>query len=137
MLFIKVTFFIMYLNIFGQWRWMRIAATVGGIITTVFYVAITATMLALLTPRRHEKWLEYTFYQLQQVVIVAMRLRAAQSAAGVAIDLYVLILPIIGVSKLQMPFTRKLGVAIIFMSAILYASPVPRSRGDFNILAKH
>ena len=132
MLFTKVTFFIMYLNIFGQWRWMRIAATVGGIFTAAFYTAFTATLFAIATPGRHETWVG------KQSTGSSGRLRRelapAQSAVGLGIDLYVLILPIIAVCKLQMPFSRKLGVTVIFMSAILYESPFPPSRGEFDHL---
>ena len=116
MLFTKVTFFIMYLSIFGQWRWMRIAATVGGVITVAFYTSMTACIFAFTTPKRHETW---EAHQLTRGERLDARFGPAQSGVGLLIDLYVLLLPIIGVSKLQMPFRRKLGVTIIFMTAIL------------------
>ena len=116
MLFTKVTFFIMYLSIFGQWRWMRIAATVGGIITAAFYAAMTACIFAFETPGRHETW---ETHQFSRGTRLDARFGPAQSAVGLGIDIYVLILPIIGVSKLQMPSRRKVGVSVIFMSALL------------------
>ena len=116
MLFTKVTFFIMYLGIFGQWRWMRIAATLGGIVTAVFYTSMTASIFALVTPPRHESW---AAHQSSRGESFNVKLAQAQSAVGILIDLFVLVLPVIGVSKLQMPLRRKIGVAIVFMSAIL------------------
>lgn len=94
---------------------MRIAARVGGIITAAFYVAMAASIFAFMTPGRHETWRDLGMHER-----LNSKLAVAQSTVGLGIDLYVLILPIIGVSKLQMPFSRKLGVTIIFMSAVLY-----------------
>ena len=115
MLFIKVTFFIMYLSIFGQWRWMRISTTVGAVMTGAFYTAMTAYIFALETPGRHETWVAH---QLRRGASYA-KFGLVQSAVGLLIDLFILLLPVIAVSKLHMPFRRKLGVAVIFMSAIL------------------
>ncbi|KAL8940799.1 MAG: hypothetical protein Q9216_002625 [Gyalolechia sp. 2 TL-2023] len=116
MLFIKVTFFIMYLSIFGQWRWMRIAATVGGVITAAFYTTMTACIFAFTTPGRDETWESHQFTRGARL---DAKFGPAQSAVGLGIDIYVLILPMIGIFKLQMAMRRKLGVAVIFMSAIL------------------
>lgn len=116
MLFAKVTFFIMYLSIFGQWRWMRIAATVGGIFTAAFYAAMTACIFAFKTPSRHQTWEAHQFSRGEQLTA---KFGPAQSAVGLAIDLYVLMLPIIGVSKLQMTLRRKIGVVVVFTTAIL------------------
>ncbi len=95
---------------------MRIAATVGGVITAAFYAAMTACIFAFVTPGRHETW---EAHQFSRDETLDARFGPARSAVGLGIDLYVLILPIITVSKLQMPFHRKIGVTVIFMSAIL------------------
>ena len=107
----------MYLSIFGQWRWMRIAAIVGAAVTAAFYTTMTACIFAFATPGRHVTW---EAYQYSRGTHLDARFGPAQSAVGLGIDLYVLALPIIGVSKLQMPLRRKIGVSVIFMSAILY-----------------
>lgn len=39
---------------------------------------------------------------------------------GVAIDIYILVLPIVAVNKLQMPTRRKVGIMLIFMTGLLY-----------------
>ena len=51
-LFLKDTFFIMYLHIFKSLRWFRICAYIGTAITTTFYIATTVAVLFLTTPRR-------------------------------------------------------------------------------------
>ena len=108
---------------------MRIAANLGGIVTVVFYTAMTASIFAFVTPARHETWDEH---QLSRGSRLDSRFGPAQSAVGLGIDLYVLVLPIIGVSKLQMPFSRKLGVAVVFMSAILYGLSFSPNLGELS-----
>ncbi|KAL9593769.1 MAG: hypothetical protein Q9219_007390 [cf. Caloplaca sp. 3 TL-2023] len=77
---------------------------------------MTACLFAFETPGRHETW---QAHQLSPRVELGARFGPAQSFVGLGIDIYVLILPMIGLSKLQMPLSRKIGVGIIFMSAIL------------------
>jgi len=122
MLFTKVTFFIMYLDIFGQWRWMRICALVGAYLTAAFYGALSVYMFAVITPSRHETWASH---QYRKGLRFNLPISLARSCVGLAFDLYILVLPIVGVSKLQMPTRRKIGVIVIFMSAILFDSPTP------------
>lgn len=77
---------------------------------------MTACIFAFTTPGRHETWEQHQF---TRGAYLDARFGPAQSAVGLGIDLYVLILPMIGISKLQMPLRRKLGVGVIFMSAVL------------------
>ena len=85
--------------------------------TAVFYLAMTACLFAFATPRANETW---TSHLLTKENDQTFPFAVPQSCVGLVIDLYILILPIIGVSKLQMATRRKIGVIIIFMSAILY-----------------
>ena len=123
MLFTKVTFFIMYLDIFRPMRWLRIGAIIGGLVTAIFYAIITICALIFTTPGRHESWLEHVIYSHGYHVDV--NFGVPQSSVGLTIDLYILILPILGVSKLQMPTRRKVAVMLIFMSAIVYEPSWP------------
>ena len=41
-----------------------------------------------------------------------------QSTVGFVIDLYILILPVVGVMRLQLARKRKLGVAAVFLTPI-------------------
>lgn len=122
MLFTKVTFFIMYFAIFGQWRWMRICALVGGFVTAAFYGALSVSLFAVITPSRHETW---SSHQHSTGLRLNFATSLPLSCFGLAIDLHILVLPIVGVSKLLMPTRRKVGIIVIFMSAILFDSPTP------------
>jgi len=39
---------------------------------------------------------------------------------GLAIDVFVLTLPIVGVTKLQLPLHRKIGVMAVFLLGLMY-----------------
>lgn len=105
----------MYISMFGQWRWMKIASQAGGAFTAVFYTAMTAVVFAILTPTRHQTWLERQASSVHLDVTPGV----AQSSVGLAIDLYILILPIIAIANSMIPLHRKIEAAIIFLSAIL------------------
>ena len=118
MLFTKATFFIMYLDIFHLMRWLKISAYIGGVFVILFYGSITVCLFISATPGRHETWTEQVQSPRQRL---GLALGLAQACFGLVIDLYILVLPILGVTRLQMPTRRKVGIILIFMSAIMYA----------------
>lgn len=115
-LFIKITFFITYGHIFGPMRWMRICALLGGIFTTLFYIAMTVCFFIVVTPHRGQTWLSNTSTQREEL---NLHFGVPSSAVGLVIDIYLLVLPIVAVSKLQMAPHRKLGIILIFTTGLL------------------
>ena len=127
----------MFLGIFGQWRWMKICSWIGGVFSALFYTAIVIPLIVLSTPGRHETWgahmasttvkTETRFgLAIPATVKTETRFGLAISAVGLPIDLFILILPLIAVSKLQMPGWRKIAIMVVFMTAILYGLlPLP------------
>ena len=116
-LFIKITFFIMYRQVFNPMRWMRVSADLGAVLTTVFYTVITVCEFIFATPRRKETWVSHSITRPERLNILFV---APISVVGLAIDIYILILPIVAVNKLQMPARRKVGIMLIFMTGLLY-----------------
>ena len=110
LLFAKITFFLMYLDIFRPMQWMKVLSILGAIITTAFYVSIFIANFIITTPLHGETWVEATFKTRSLVLAVP------QAAVGLVLDLYILILPMIAISKLQLTPRRRLGVNLIFMS---------------------
>ena len=94
-------------------RWMRIGALLGAIITTLFYVSTTVCWFVYATPRNGATWVSAS----REKFII--NFSVPQSAVGLVIDLYILILPIVAVSKLQMGTRRKVGVILIFTTGLL------------------
>lgn len=116
MLFLKVTFFILYLDIFRPLRWLRLCGYTGALFTVMFYGAVTVASFVFATPRPGE-----TLFDRQTTTKTrhASELSVAQSIVGLVIDIAVLILPVIAVMQLQLPNGRKIGVILIFMTGLL------------------
>ena len=106
----------MYIEIFGQWRWFKHWAIAGGLLTAIFYTATTVCFFTFTASARHQTWASHKIAKTESLDVA---FALPQSCVGLVIDVYILILPIIGVSKLQMPLRRKIGVIIVFLSAIM------------------
>ena len=106
----------MYRQIFRPMRWMRISALAGIFVTTVFYVSMTVCLLVFATPYKGETWLSHSNTSRERL---NLKFSVPQSAVGLAIDLYILILPIAAVNKLQMAARRKLAIIIVFGTGLL------------------
>lgn len=122
MLFLKLTFFLMYLHIFRPMRWLRICGYIGALFTTICYGCLTIMAFIFSTPGRGETWFSH---QLTPYERHALAMSVPQAVADLAIDLVILILPIIAVTQLQLPTRRKIGVILIFMTGSLYVEPHP------------
>lgn len=103
--FLKATFFILYLQLFYQLRWMRIGATVGLVVSVVAYTAFTVATLYLSV--------------LRNIVVYGM-VAIPISAFGLASDTTILLLPIIAVADLNISRRQKVGAVLIFLSGLLY-----------------
>lgn len=133
MMFIKITFFFLYLQIFQPMRWLRICAYIGAVFTSLFYLAMTVVLFISSTPRPGETWFSHLAHQNHltsdtaapqavgdpAVPQVAGDIGITQAVVGLAIDIYILVLPIIAVSRLQMPTRRRIGVMLIFLTGLL------------------
>ena len=115
-LFLKDTFFIMYLHIFKILRWFRTCAYIGAAITTTFYISTTVAMLIFSSPRRGETWAEHLHTKDMRR---SLTVPVVTSSFGVIIDLVILVLPMYAVMPLQLPTRRKIGVVCVFMTGLL------------------
>ena len=97
-------------------RWIRISALLGAIFTTLFYLGMTVCLFIFATPRRGESWLSHNFTRGEDLNI---HYSVPQSGVGLVIDIYILILPIVAVSELQMATRRKVGIILIFATGCL------------------
>lgn len=102
----------MYLNIFGQWRWMKILSISGGIITVLWYSGLSIYFLTLAIPHGPPTRSPAGGH-LQSMVAVP------GAAVGLGIDLVILIVPLAAVSNLQMARNKRLKIIIVFSTGIL------------------
>ncbi|TVY33145.1 hypothetical protein LOCC1_G007537 [Lachnellula occidentalis] len=115
-MFAKLTFFVLYLQLFrprkGLVRWIW----GGALFTTCFYIATSITQFYYLIPGRGQTWIGKVGLnpngRYATVGIVA-------SCFGVVSDFYIFFLAAVGIWQLQMPKKRKLGIISIFATGLL------------------
>lgn len=115
---VKLTFFLLYLQIFRHNTTLKVGIYAGAIIDVTSYIGAEIAQLILATPRHGTAWKEYFLIpRVKKTGVVGI----ISAAFGLGLDFYILILPIKGVIELQMPTRRKISVCLIFMTGILFA----------------
>ena len=103
-------------------RWLRISSYVNAIALCAFYGACTVAQMVFATPRPSETWVSHL---VSSEEMKATRLSVPLSAVGLFFDIVILLLPIAGVMRLQLPTRRKIGIMLIFLTGLLYDVYLP------------
>ncbi|KAF7502304.1 hypothetical protein GJ744_006147 [Endocarpon pusillum] len=117
LLLAKLSFFLLYLDLFRPMRWLRICSYLGAAFTILLYTSCTVAQIVVASPRPSESWTEHYF--INPLSLKGVQVGVPLSALGLVLDLYIFVLPISVVFKLQIPMARKLGVALVFMTGLL------------------
>jgi hypothetical protein len=117
-----VTFYILFLQVFRPKSAFKWNIYIGTAVTTVFYVVVTIILFHFTTLRPGQTFLEnfQRFLHKKRSPVVDATL--AMGYFNIISDVYILILPISAVYGLNLPTRRKIGLSLIFMAGILYAS---------------
>lgn len=83
---------------------------------TTFYIGFTVGELVIVIPRRGESLISHDLGQLYKMTIPVS---VSLAAVGFVIEAYILLLPIVAVSRLHLRPRQKVGVTLIFMFGIL------------------
>ena len=113
--FIKLTFFILYWNVFYPFRWLRFGIIGGAAGFVSAYTAFIIASLVGATPPPGHSWLENSEKPRNRI---AQRLSIPLAALALVSDVYILILPISGVLRLQLSRKRKFGLSMLFMAGV-------------------
>ena len=113
---IKVSYFILYFQVFKPVPKMRIAIWVGGVFSTVFYIIVFALNMYNGTPRPGES---FATHYLDPANRWEVQLAVLVSAIGLVFDLYIITLPVYGVWQLQLPTQKKLRISLVFLTGAL------------------
>ena len=112
----KLTFFLLYIQLFRPMAWLRYTCYGGAAFTVSFYTALLIFTLVEVAPRPHESWQEAALRPGQQTVL---KPTVGFACVGLVLDIFILILPIAGVQRLQLSRKRKIGVIAIFMTGFM------------------
>lgn len=106
----------LYIQLFRPMKWLRYSAYAGLVVNVLFYTAMLALYLALTVPSPGE-----TLQQSVQGPRQAQELAVAlpRACINLVLDVYILILPIAGISRLQLPMRKKLGVIAVFLTGLM------------------
>ena len=122
MFFAKLALFLLYHRLFALNRWTRIAIYFGIALNGLFYLASCIALVILCIPRRGESWTS-TKYATRCYHAIAMG--DVQGIFGLISDIYIFILPLPVLYKLQMSLKKKLGITAVFLTGIMYDFSAP------------
>jgi len=114
-IFVKLTFFILYWNIFKSFRWLRLGIIGGAVTLVIVYTAFIIASLVGAAPPPGRTWLEaYTTSHSN----IGKKLSVPLAAWALVSDVYIIVLPITGVLRLQLSRQKKLSLSMCFMAGI-------------------
>jgi hypothetical protein len=115
--FAKITFFIFYLQLFRPFKWLRYCCYAGIVVTVACFISLLVAQMALATPHPGESWLEMDLdpRELESLHYLSIPI----TAISFGLDVYTFVLPIAGVSRLNLTPRRKFGVIFVFLTGFM------------------
>ncbi|ROW10728.1 hypothetical protein VPNG_05124 [Cytospora leucostoma] len=107
--FAKASILLLYLRIFGVNRWLRTTIYIGITLLAIFYTAMACAGIVGVV-----QCVGLAAASIQFCSDIGGPIQLAQSAFNVITDVWILILPMPLVLKLQMPRARKIGLLAVF-----------------------
>ncbi len=105
----------MYWNIFKPFRWLKFGIIGGAVVIVGVYTGCTLAIMISATPRAGQTWLESSQTARNETGI---RLSVPLAAWAMVSDVFILLLPISGVLRLQLSPKKKLALSMVFMTGI-------------------
>ncbi len=105
LLFLKLTFFILYIHLFHNVRWARISSWAGLIFATITQGAIGIISFVVGRPNDSIAYQQWT-----------APIGIALGSVGLIIDLAIFIIPYIVIAGLQLSRAKRIGACIIFLT---------------------
>lgn len=116
--FPKAAIFLLYKQIFAISKRMRLAIDAGLLVTFLVYLSNVPLAAVYAAPRAGHSW-ESLLETLQTNSKPFALGGTIQSAIGTVLDMYILILPLHIVWRLQMPLAKRLQLVGVFSTALL------------------
>ncbi|KAF2867712.1 hypothetical protein BDV95DRAFT_444041, partial [Massariosphaeria phaeospora] len=107
----KSTFFLMYLQLFRPLKWLRYSCYVGLALNWAFYVSISITQMVITAPAPGQPWAE-SF--ATPSYLRTFKLCVPTASFSLVSDVYIMALPMIAISHLQLSTAKKFGVGAMF-----------------------
>ena len=118
-IFVKLTFFILYWNIFKPFRWLKLGIIGGVVVFIGFYFICTMISVVEDAPPPGRTWFENATKTQNGA---SQRLSVPLGACAVVSDVYILLLPISGVLQLQLSSKKRFALIMVFMTGVGYGN---------------
>jgi hypothetical protein len=112
---VKVSVLLLYLQIFGVLKWMRIASIIGIVVITAFHLSMSVSFAAMCAPSTGASQFDFLAAFVSDACTRTRILVVLQGVGNVSIDLFLLILPLPAIWRLHMPLQKKLGISAMFL----------------------
>ncbi|KAI2634783.1 hypothetical protein GGS26DRAFT_524281 [Hypomontagnella submonticulosa] len=115
----KAAILLMYLQLFSVSRGMRIAVWIGLVFDFLLFIPSVPMAAIYEAPRPGHSWEEMITANERNQVDILVPYAIATGAVSVLLDLYIFILPLPIIIKLHLSLSKKIQVALVFMTALL------------------
>ncbi len=106
-MFVRASFFLLYLRLFGRIRFACIFSWIGFVFVVVAHATVGIFAFAVLRPDSFSSQEKYL-----------VNLTIAIGAVGIASDLIIFVLPFLVIGTLALPTGKKFRASLIFLTAI-------------------
>ncbi|KAI1847266.1 hypothetical protein JX266_006806 [Neoarthrinium moseri] len=113
--FTKGSILILYLQLFSNIRWLRVAVAVGLVFDFLLYGSMVAVFLYFGVPHGNEVWEDLLTNGMGQHLAPT---GVVQGPCTVLLDLYIFVLPLPILWGLQMTFKKRLRIAAVFATGL-------------------
>ena len=117
MLFVKIAIFLLYYRFFAIDRRTKVAIHIGMGVTSCFYPAMVIVGMVLLCfPKPKQSWASMNY---RERCSREQALAEIYGVFGLVSDLYILILPLPVLRRLNMSSKKKIGVTATFLTGLM------------------
>ncbi|MCJ1466364.1 hypothetical protein MMC07_004983 [Pseudocyphellaria aurata] len=116
---VKLSLFLLLLQIFNGLRWMRYFVYFGVTLTGLFYLSVSIVLIVLCAPRDGQSQTSYPLALASRRCEPSKAISYSVGIFNVVTDFYLLILPLPAVWSLQLPIRKKIGVSAIFLTGLV------------------
>ena len=114
LLFTRISILLLYMRIFKIDRNLRVAIYAGLFVNVAFYTVVLGLGIRAIIECVDLTWVTNKYCR-----IVQLPLYTAVFSFNVAMEIYLMILPISRIVKLQLSLNRRIGLVIVFASGFL------------------
>lgn len=115
---IKLSLFLLLLEIFGTIRWLRLLVYLGIIITGLVYFSILIAIAAACAPRHGYTKFDYLSAIADPRCARNDFLNTWPGIFNILSDFYLLVVPLPAVWGLKLPTTKKLAISAMFLTGL-------------------